>query len=416
MITTLHIKNFKSLRDVRLKLGALNIFIGTNASGKSNFLDALRVLQGIGNGFTVSEIFDGKPQSATSERWEGIRGGSSQVTFRDKINEPVSFEVETETPKRPDHPKPGIESYKIAFDTYHLKVVNEQFKSGASGYEFGPKPLHAKHFFRIFHSPPQFSGTNPQEESGPDLLSPYEQPALIRLLSLHYGQTAASVQTTASRFARSLANMQRIDPTPSVLRDYSRVQNVLRMGERGENFAALIQKICDDPATKEAYLSWLKELRPAEVDDVLTITVPMVGDKIFALREGTRNFPAPVLSDGTLRFAAIAAAFFQPDMPGFLTIEEIENGIHASRLRLLVELLGNRSLRPQTQVFITTHSPLVLDWLQEQDYAHTFLCKRDEKSGESKILPLTEIPRFNDIVKKQPVRDLFAEGWMEAAL
>jgi len=57
-----------------------------------------------------------------------------------------------------------------------------------------------------------------------------------------------------------------------------------------------------------------------------------------------------VLSDGTLRFAAIAAAFFQEDMPDILTIEEIENGIHASRLRLLVELL-----KTQTQSLWTGH-------------------------------------------------------------
>ena len=64
---------------VDLSLGRLNLFIGTNASGKSNFLDALRVLQGIGSGFTISEIFDGKPPSATREMWEGIRGGSSKA-------------------------------------------------------------------------------------------------------------------------------------------------------------------------------------------------------------------------------------------------------------------------------------------------------------------------------------------------
>jgi AAA15 family ATPase/GTPase len=75
MIERIQIENFKSLRHVDLALGALNLFIGTNASGKSNFFDALRVLQGIGNGFTISEILDGKPKSATSERWDGIRGG-----------------------------------------------------------------------------------------------------------------------------------------------------------------------------------------------------------------------------------------------------------------------------------------------------------------------------------------------------
>ena len=66
MIDRIVVENFKSLKKVDLKLGALNLFIGTNASGKSNFFDALRVLQGIGNGFTISEILDGKPKSATS--------------------------------------------------------------------------------------------------------------------------------------------------------------------------------------------------------------------------------------------------------------------------------------------------------------------------------------------------------------
>ena len=40
------------------------------------------------------------------------------------------------------------------------------------------------------------------------------------------------------------------------------------MGEHGENFAALIRVICGNPETKEAYLSWLRELRPRDVDDV----------------------------------------------------------------------------------------------------------------------------------------------------
>ena len=66
------------------------------------------------------------------------------------------------------------------------------------------------------------------------------------------------------------------------------------------------------------------------------------------MRERGREWPAPTLSDGTLRFAAIAAAFFQLDMPGIITIEEIENGIHASRLRLLVELMRSQTAAGKT--------------------------------------------------------------------
>ena len=80
-----------------------------------------------------------------------------------------------------------------------------------------------------------------------------------------------------------------------------------------------------------------------------------VGEPLFMLREGGQQFPAPALSDGTLRFATIAAAFFQPDMPRLMTMEEIENGVHASRLRLLVELLRSQAETRDTQIVATTH-------------------------------------------------------------
>ena len=40
----LSVKNFLSLRDIRVDLGRLNIFIGPNASGKSNIVRAIRLL------------------------------------------------------------------------------------------------------------------------------------------------------------------------------------------------------------------------------------------------------------------------------------------------------------------------------------------------------------------------------------
>ena len=59
VITHIEISGFKSLEKVSLDLGGLNVFVGTNASGKSKFFDALRVPQGIGYGLTIGEIFDG---------------------------------------------------------------------------------------------------------------------------------------------------------------------------------------------------------------------------------------------------------------------------------------------------------------------------------------------------------------------
>lgn len=386
MIEQIAIKNFKSFRDVSLKLGPLNIFIGPNASGKSNFFDALRVLQGIGYGFTLREILDGKPKSATSEIWDGIRGGSEETPFAsENRRDPTLFQVA------------GTLSEE---DGYH--------------FEFMISFLARDGFLRKERLSMSGDVVYEQEISEWPTLQ-QDRPSLTAVAHGPEARHHMGRAILAQEVSHVLRDMQRIDPLPALLRQYSKAYEVRRMGEQGENFAALLRVICGDPQTKGAYLDWLRELRPREVDDV-GVLKGALGEPMLMMKEGDREWPAPVLSDGTLRFAAIAAAFFQPDMPGIITIEEIESGINPSRLRLLVELLRSRAAEGKTQVFVTTHSPVVLAWLKPEEYTTTFYCKRDEETGESKIVPLNEIPRFNEIVSKQPISDLFAEGWMETAL
>lgn len=397
MIERITIKNFKSFKDVSLKLGPLNIFIGANASGKSNFFDALRVLQGIGYGFTLSEILDGKPKSATSEVWEGIRGGSTQVPFTSEdASKPTSFQVAGRLPNGGDN---SFE-FTIAFSA-KVGLFGEEHLSVSGGPTYDAEA-------QRYHHPMIPSGVSYYNQKR-DVAFPEvdeDHPVLTQI---------PGDDRRIEQLVRILANMQRIDPSPALLRAYSQAFKIRRMGEHGENFAALIRMICDNDETKRAYLSWLRELRPHDVDDV-GIREGALGEPMVVMKERGREWLAPVLSEGTLRFAAIAAAFFQPDMPGILTIEEIENGIHASRLRLLVELLRSRAAAGKTQIMVTTHSPIVLAWLKPEEYATTFYCRRDKETGESQIRPLTEIPRFNEIMSKQPISDLFAEGWMETAL
>lgn len=392
MIEQITIKNFKSFKDVTLKLGPMNLFIGANASGKSNFFDALRVLQGIGYGFTFREILDGKPKSATSEVWEGIRGGTAGIAFAfEDGDKPTSFQV---TGKLSD--KDDSFDFVIAFSATKGDLREERLSA--------PGDLFYK--FSYIHGEPGLCVANEDlRERSRSIQVEHDRSILIQMPRIEKVDWVTHV----------LADMQRIDPLPALLREYSKAYEIKRMGEHGENFAALIRMICNDPETKEAYLSWLQELRPRDVDDV-GVLKGALGEPMVMMKEKGREWPAPTLSDGTLRFAAIAAAFFQPDMPGIITLEEIENGIHASRLRLLVELLRSRAAAGKTQVMATTHSPVVLAWLKPEEYATTFYCHRDEETGESRITPLSEIPRFNEIVAKQPISDLFAEGWLEEAL
>ena len=405
MIDRIIIENFKSLRKVDLSLGRMNLFIGTNASGKSNFLDVLRVLQGIGNGFSISEILDGKPSSATRDVWEGIRGGSSQAHF---VGADETDDVTIQAFGRLEGKLQPQWDFLISFSPSTGQVSREHFRAGRAIYDSDQTTNPSDHPV-LFVS--YYSG-NPGRP--PDLQFERARPGLGQLAARPSGclQQHADLATSVTRV---LADTQRVDPSPRMLQQYSTAHDVRRMGDHGENFAALVRTICQDAKTKDAYLSWLRELRPEEVDDVGTLDGAM-GEPLFMLSENGKTFPAPVLSDGTLRFAALTAAFFQPDLPRMLTIEEIERGIHASRLRLLVELLRSRSKSGGTQVVATTHSPTTLEWLNESEYPTTFLCRRDEFTGESTIHPLADVPHFKEVVKKTSVSDLFVEGWLEMAL
>lgn len=397
MLTRIIVERFKSFRKADLQLGAMNLLVGANGGGKSNFLDALRVLQGIGNGFTVGEILDGKPKSATNEAWDGIRGGSVKACFEGDEEE-ETFELQAQGRQRADD---AMWRYFICIAPSSGHVVAEALRLGDTN---------------VFKALPP-----PDSRVDPTLRVEY--PGSTKPLNLERSRSAL-VQlpqhpevpnvhgTLLDTVASQLANVQRIDPAPSVLRGYASALFPDRMGEQGENFAGVVAMLGDQ---SRAYLDWLRELYPQEVDDV-EVVHGALGEPMFAICERGRTLPAPVLSDGTLRFAAIAASFFQSDMPEVMTIEEIEKGLHPSRVRLMVEMLRAHSSDKGTQIMATTHSPAVIAWLEEKEYDTTFVFARDAETGESTVTRLADIEGFEDIVSNQELADLFAEGWMESAL
>lgn len=403
MIDHITIENFKSLKRANLKLGRLNLFIGTNASGKSNLFDALRVLRGLAGGFSLKELFEGGVRTAGGDTGHGIRGGLAYAINRAPGAPPPAearIQIQFATPA-------GSIDYQVKFNSAGATTQENLKEDGKEVFYFDGHEA----FFRV-------------SDSGLTACFPNPFLGSQAILAFRTGLAGAH-KDFVEGWMKHLLNMQFLELDPGLLRRYGAVADLPRMGERGENFASLVRHICANADTKKAYLSWLRELRPQEVDDVTTLS-GAVDEPLFALRENGQDFPAPVLSDGTLRFAALAAAPFQPslfppeklrpEVPRVLTIEEIENGIHGSRLRLLMELLRSQAAATNTQVLATTHSPLLLAWLKPDEYATTFLCKRDETTGESRIVPLTEIPRFQEIIGKQSIAELFAEGWMEAAL
>jgi predicted ATPase len=93
-------------------------------------------------------------------------------------------------------------------------------------------------------------------------------------------------------------------------------------------------------------------------------------------RLGGGKVPARSLSDGTLRFLALAVLSEDPEYQGLLCLEEPENAIHPSKMEALVELLKemvvDTSIEPDEynpfrQLIMATHSPYLVQLLQPND-------------------------------------------------
>lgn len=397
MIKELNIHGFKSIRQASIQLGKLNVFIGTNASGKSNIFEAFKFLQGIGYGFTIDEILNGKAKSASSIEWEGIRGGSENVLYRNK-NKTESFNIDSLL-----QIKKQVFNYDVKVYPQKNEILKEELSINDSPvFVLNTESTNHINVINYFNKKP-FDRNFPTSILESNLHAVAEFRAIVN-----------EKDNQVKLLISFLSDQQRLDIIPSILRDYSRLTSATRIGEKGENFASVVKNILSDPKAGKEYLNWLRKLTPNEIEEI-EIGKGAVNDLIFGIKENGKVTYAPSLSDGTLRFAAITAALFQPSPPKMLFLEEIENGIHPTRMRLLMELLMSRAEKGDTQIFITTHSPVLLDWIKEEYYNHVFFCARKE-DGSTEVTPVSNIPDIQTTIKKYPLSELFTEGWLETTV
>jgi predicted ATPase len=88
------------------------------------------------------------------------------------------------------------------------------------------------------------------------------------------------------------------------------------------------------------------------------------------------ELPAVSLSDGTLRFIALAVMELDNQENGVICLEEPENGIHPERVGSMLQLLRDIAMDPSLpcdennplrQVLLSTHSPTVVEQLDAGD-------------------------------------------------
>lgn len=379
MIRSLRLRDFKSFRDVEVPLGPFTLVVGTNASGKSNLRDALRFLHGVGLGFTLAEIFGEKYGPGGILQWRGIRGGLPEAARQGTRAFCVDADLLLGAGKRR-----YILEVELPVGTRHAQVLAEDL--GSDGVDDASTP--AAYLKRLSPETP-------------------ERPSLTA------GGRGSNFQVELDKLISHLSSLRFLDLDPDAMRIPSNPGQTI-LGDRGENLSSVLQAICNDPSRKVSLLEWVRALTPLDAVD-FAFESDFSGRILVHLVEGGgAKLSAASVSDGTLRFLAMVAALLSEDTGKIYVFEELDNGIHPTRLHLLLELIDRACTEQGIQVIATSHNPALLAFLGEQARADALLIYRGD-DHTSQVRRIMDLPNIAEILRTQDLSRLMLSGWLEDA-
>jgi hypothetical protein len=227
--------------------------------------------------------------------------------------------------------------------------------------------------------------------------------------------SANSIRGVAKKSLQAFSSMRFLDLSPDAMRLPSLPGQTI-LGDRGENLSSVLQKICEKPESKQALLQWVQELTPMDAMD-FEFPADFTGKILLTLiEENGQKTSAISASDGTLRFLAMIAALLGPERANFYFFEELDNGIHPTRLHLLLQLIERQVSQENIQIVATTHSPQLLRLLSSQSLEYTSLTYRLSDRPHAQIKRIIDIPEAQRVINEQDLAHLHESGWLEDAV
>jgi predicted ATPase len=411
-LTRLKLEGFKNFKDAELSLGQFTVLVGTNASGKSNIRDAFRFLHGISRGYALAEIIGEKYVEGGFLQWRGIRGGTRETTYLGQPNFALEIGFRFRAKEKPSNDVEG--TYRIeVFPGQNgdaPRVVKESLNHGSdimfdSGQQKQEDPEHL--VVRIV------SGGKYKKAHIEKFIS--NKPVLTQIqerLSKRDDPKGKEVRLLVDRALLAFSAMRFLDLSPDAMRLPSFPGQTI-LGDRGENLSSVLQAMCENPARKQTLIQWVRELTPMDASD-FEFPADQTGKILVRLIEkdghGTSAHSA---SDGTLRFLAMIAALLGPEPARFYFFEELENGMHPSRLHLLLGLIEKKVADGSIQMLASTHSPYLLSLLSPETLKYASLTYRLEEEPNARIKRILDIPEAERVIKEQDLSRLHASGWFE---
>jgi AAA15 family ATPase/GTPase len=361
-ITSVHLKGYKSIRDVSVTLNkGLNILIGANGSGKTNFLEFLDAAyrsdyEILLNGKKFEGTFDGSPFSKNITGEKLIRSEIKGVAYR--VKEEVTYL--------------GGEAFFTYYFDENRKFINKEMD--------GERLSSLQTILNV---------------SYPILLLKFENPLIQILkekLSLELsisltGNDSESWYVTdtnlkVGKTSHSLLNKMFRD---SSIGNEENVDEAYIFKEVIENRWFSTDNLQRNPKQfspiKDFKIDWALT-RQTQEDD--TILIEGIDFQFFVNNEWI-NWTQ--LSDGTKRLFYLIGSVTYATENEIILIEEPELGVHPHQLALLMNFLKSES--EDKQIIISTHSPQVLNCLKGEELDRIIVARHEGKAG-TKLYHLSE--------------------------
>ena len=386
MLTRLEVKGFKNLRDIDVSLGPFTCIAGANAVGKSNLFDAIQFLSDLAS-YPIVE-------AAARVRDPGGRTPDLRALFTRttvSLANTISLAAEFIVPEfitddfgRTAAPSATYLRYEVSFrlvEGSHSKEDRIELEHESLDYIRKGK---AKK--RIgFPCSKEFASVVKQNRTRPLISSDVMEGEPI--IKLHQdkgtggrlaftvqarnsprtivGATNTTAEPTVLAARREMQSWVSLQLEPTALRRPDDFSSDSRMSENGEHLPATLNRLGCPPGLANDLAELLPDVREVFVDSD-------EGRRLRTLKVSGKDgieYAARSLSDGTLRFLALATMRYDQEVTGLICFEEPENGLHPSRIPAMLRLLEGIAVDPMSavdednplrQVVINTHSPVVV--------------------------------------------------------
>jgi len=413
MIKSIQLHNWKSFRNATLYFDPLTVLIGTNASGKSNALDAIDFLARMGQGKDLAACLKSESNG------DSFRGGVDWVATKGEdtftitivIEGPVENEEYEYTLQISPSPKPLVTSERL--------VRHKRRPRSKTNFKplqiFWTDPCHpddAAITARLYN---EKGGTPRQMQRGIPILSQLQVGAAII--------NRQEILTALKAVWEALNRLFLLNPIPSHMRNYC--QKAERLHHDGSNLAGVIAALPEDRKSEieATILRYVSELPEKDITSLKAeLFGPFESDAMLICHEQWSKGEPPLkvdaraMSDGTLRFVAILTALLTLPEKTQLVIEEIDNGLHPSRSHLLLRMLKEIGFTRSVDIVATTHNPALLDALGPEMVPFVVVAHRDPDSGDSKLTLLEDVANLPKLMAQGRLGTVTTSGALERSL